>query len=807
MSEIFFLPKNRQKVVGPYDNNENYSIVYLLLGILFFLFNLIHLARNVGIPSRRRLFSDNYDVALSEWLDFHSLESLTKVYEVRRVPHVNDLKRLTSRNYERSLLINCDPLREYYNITKTKFNIGPFNTFSPFFIRFELLDWSGFFPKLRLKTIIYHDPYPYQAAERRRKGYKRASMIGFTPSKLGVKRSHVLVLYMKYVQYYINSMRIVFREFVSEYHKHIILVSYMVILSLLFLITLFLLLVYDPFYIGYNNLWVFNIGQFNIFFGYDGLTLLFWHFSLLIPLLCLANLADSVLFGYTDQYSFIFFISIGLVLTFSTLDLILFFIFFELLVLPFFYKMLRSSPRSRRYIAVFYLFFFTAISSLFFLFGLIIYFNFFGSSSILFSLFEIVLFDDRYSSLFGWFFIFSFLMKMPCFPFHTWLLEAHVEATTEGSVLLASLILKLSGYGFYRFVYGPYSALLVENSVLFSTLAFLGVCYCSLAAIRQTDIKRVLAYSSIVHMNMAFLSFFGMNDFVVLGGLLTMAGHTLVSALLFFVAGAIAIRGRVKNKSYYRGLLTRSPFLVYVTFVGFAGNMSFPGTCNFVGELYSFIGLALSGQYLLLFGLCIASFFCTFYSIYTFVTICYGNDGMSRFIDLCTREKIIFSFLTIYILFLGLFPKNLVNLFYNNMAFLCDISNQWLYLFPKLDAFSVLFSPVSVYFLQIDNWVIIAILLIVLSFGSNSFFGIISPFSRTFYVFFFFITLFLSPFSSFFSGGFSFLYVLLAFVWLVINYNYVHGYYSKYEDMYAALIVQFFTFSCMESAVSSLVVC
>jgi len=177
------------------------------------------------------------------------------------------------------------------------------------------------------------------------------------------------------------------------------------------------------------------------------------------------------------------------------------------------------------------------------------------------------------------------------FPFHIWLPEAHVEAPTAGSMLLASLLLKLGGYGFLRFSL----SMLAEASAYFSpvvyTCGILGVIYGSLSTLCQTDLKRVIAYSSVAHMNLVVLGLFSNSQQGIEGAIYLMVAHGVVSTALFFCVGVIYERHHTRILSYYGGLVTRMPLYSTALFLFSLANMSFPGTSNFVGEILLFSGL------------------------------------------------------------------------------------------------------------------------------------------------------------------------------------------------------------------------
>jgi NADH-quinone oxidoreductase subunit M len=177
------------------------------------------------------------------------------------------------------------------------------------------------------------------------------------------------------------------------------------------------------------------------------------------------------------------------------------------------------------------------------------------------------------------------------FPFHLWLPEAHVEAPTIGSVILASLLLKLGGYGFLRF-----SLSMLPNASyyfidLVTALCLISIIYASLTTIRQIDLKKIIAYSSIAHMNLLVLGLFSFNQQGLEGAIYLMVAHGVVSSALFFCVGVLYDRFHTRIIRYYSGLVQTMPFFTICLFIFTLANMSFPGTSNFIGELLVLIGI------------------------------------------------------------------------------------------------------------------------------------------------------------------------------------------------------------------------
>jgi NADH-quinone oxidoreductase subunit M len=250
----------------------------------------------------------------------------------------------------------------------------------------------------------------------------------------------------------------------------------------------------------------------------------------------------------------------------------------------------------------------------------------------------------------------AFAVKMPLFPFHIWLPEAHVEAPTVGSMLLASLLLKLGGYGFLRFS----ATFLAEATLTFlpavGALALAGVIYGSLSTLRQIDLKRIIAYSSVSHMNLTVLGIFSFAQEGLDGAIYIMVAHGFVSAALFFCVGVLYDRAHSRLLRYYGGLVQVMPLFVTSFFVFSLANMSFPGTPNFLGELLIFMGIFKLSTAVLFFataGIVLAAAF----SVFLFNRVSFGTLKMkyaSEFTDVNRREMAVIVVLAVPTLLLGL---------------------------------------------------------------------------------------------------------------------------------------------------------
>jgi proton-translocating NADH-quinone oxidoreductase chain M len=422
------------------------------------------------------------------------------------------------------------------------------------------------------------------------------------------------------------------------------------------IIGLFACLTFDKSSAGFQFLYSLGaLPQYNLSFtlGVDGISLVFIILTLFTFPICFLA-AWNVTKQQKQFFNYLLAMELLLVVTFSTLDLFYFYVFFESLLIPMFILIGVWGARERKIKAAYYFFLYTLFGSLIMLFG-VLYLYFIVGCTNYFVLLNCVLGADQQKVIWLCFFL-AFAVKMPLFPFHIWLPEAHVEAPTVGSMLLASLLLKLGGYGFLRFSLG----MLHEGSAFFaplvSMMAVLGVVYGSLSTIRQIDLKRIIAYSSVAHMNLVMLGLFSYNQQGIEGSTYLMVGHGVVSSALFFCVGVLYDRYHSRLLRYYGGLVTVMPLFAVALFMFTLANMSFPGTSNFLGELLLFLGIFAKNSTVLIFatsGIVLSAVYSTWlYNRIVFGTL--KTRYIGRFTDLTRREAAILVVLTFAMLILGL---------------------------------------------------------------------------------------------------------------------------------------------------------
>ena len=346
---------------------------------------------------------------------------------------------------------------------------------------------------------------------------------------------------------------------------------------------------------------------------------------------------------------------------FMQLNILFFFIFFEAVLLPMVVIIGVFGGSSRKVAAAYRFFFYTLFGSLITLSGIIIIYTQYGSLNLIF-LKKFKLAEDLQKLLWILFF-FGFAVKIPMVLFHSWLPEAHTEAPTAGSVILAAIMLKLGGFGFYRISLLIFPAGSVYWAPMVYLLSGLAVVYISLIAIVQVDLKRMIAYSSIAHMGFVTAGLFSFNHLSLAGALFVMISHGLVSSALFFSVGVLYDRYKTRSIFYYRGLVTTMPmFSTFLLFFMLA-NSALPGTSAFVGEFLVITGIVFKNKF---FGflLCLNTLLVVVYSLWVFNRICFGKietNYILEFSDLTFREFFILGSLFAAILFFGLFPNSILS--------------------------------------------------------------------------------------------------------------------------------------------------
>lgn len=399
----------------------------------------------------------------------------------------------------------------------------------------------------------------------------------------------------------------------------------------------------------------------NFILGIDGIGLLFVVLTTLIFPICILSCWTNIKKNFKEYMILLLIMESLLLIVFTVLDLLLFYVFFESILIPMFLIVGIWGSRRRKIRAAYLLFFYTLLGSVLMLVGIMSIYSQTGTTDYQ----TLLLFDfneNRQKILWLAFFL-SFASKIPMIPLHVWLPEAHVEAPTVGSVILAGILLKMGSYGFIRFSLPlfPYASLYFTPLVYM--IATISIIYTSLTAIRQTDLKRIIAYASIAHMNLIMLGLFSLNIQGIEGSLVQMISHGVVSSALFLCVGVIYDRHGSRLLKYYSGLVTVMPLFITIFLLFIFANAALPGTCNFVGELLLFTGIFQDNVLITIFA-ALGIILSGAYSLWLFNRVSYGNlkvQHIKNFNDISRREFFMLLPLIFLTVFLGIYPEVLLN--------------------------------------------------------------------------------------------------------------------------------------------------
>lgn len=395
----------------------------------------------------------------------------------------------------------------------------------------------------------------------------------------------------------------------------------------------------------------------NFTLGIDGISIFFLFLTTLLIPLCILTSWNSVSDNLKEFLIAFLVLDFFLIGAFCVLDLLLFYIFFESVLIPMFLIVGIWGSRERKILAAYYFFLYTLLGSVLMLLSILYVYYQVGTTD-----YEVLL-TFSFSPLeqkFLWFtFFLAFAGKVPMIPLHLWLPEAHVEAPTAGSVILAGILLKLGTYGFIRFSLPLFPKASFFFTPLVYSIAVTGIVYTSFTAIRQTDFKRIIAYTSIAHMNLVILGIFSFNNVGIEGAILQSLSHGFVASALFLVIGVVYDRYRTRIVQYYGGLASVMPIYIFIFLFFTMANISFPGTSSFVGEFLLLAGsfkVNSSITFLGATGVIIGGA----YSLWLFNRIAYGNiktQYTTKFLDITPREFVVFLPLILGTLVVGIYPN------------------------------------------------------------------------------------------------------------------------------------------------------
>jgi NADH-quinone oxidoreductase subunit M len=389
--------------------------------------------------------------------------------------------------------------------------------------------------------------------------------------------------------------------------------------------------------------------------GVDGISMLFVILTTFLMPLCILASWDAIekrVKAYMIAFLILETLMIGV---FCALDIVLFYVFFEAGLIPMFI-IIGVWGGKRRVYASFKFFLYTLAGSVLMLLAVMAMFFQSGTTDI-----PTLLTHHFPANMQTWLwlaFFASFAVKMPMWPVHTWLPDAHVEAPTAGSVILAGILLKMGGYGFLRFSLPMFPEASAMFAPLVFTLSVVAIIYTSLVALMQEDMKKLIAYSSVAHMGFVTMGIFAMNQEGVQGAIFQMLSHGLVSGALFLCVGVIYDRMHTREIDAYGGLVNNMPKYATVFMIFTMANVGLPGTSGFIGEFLTMLGVFRVNTWVAFFA-ATGVILSAAYALWLYRRVIFGaltKDSLKNLLDLSPREKAIVYPLVVLVIFFGVYP-------------------------------------------------------------------------------------------------------------------------------------------------------
>ena len=389
--------------------------------------------------------------------------------------------------------------------------------------------------------------------------------------------------------------------------------------------------------------------------GVDGISMFFVLLSTLLTPLCIVSAWEAVQKRVREYMIAFLVLETFMIGMFCALDIVTFYIFFEGVLIPMF-LIIGVWGGQRRVYAAFKFFLYTLAGSVLMLLA-ILYLYFQSGSSAIPALMELQIPPNIQIWLWLAFFA-SFAVKVPMWPVHTWLPDAHVEAPTAGSVILAGVLLKMGAYGFLRFSIPILPDATAYFTPMMMVLSVVAIIYTSLVALAQEEMKKLIAYSSVAHMGFVTIGIFSMNQQGVQGAVLQMVSHGIVSGALFLCVGVIYDRMHTRLIDRYGGLVERMPKYALIFMLFTMANVGLPGTSGFIGEILTMVGIYEVSTWTALFAAS-GVIFSAVYALTLYRNVMFGeitNPAMKAITDVDKRELLIFAPLIIGTLWLGFQP-------------------------------------------------------------------------------------------------------------------------------------------------------
>ncbi len=406
--------------------------------------------------------------------------------------------------------------------------------------------------------------------------------------------------------------------------------------------------------------WINNFIKFKL--GVDGISILFIVLTTFITPICIISCINSVKVRVKEFLIAILILETFMIGVFCSLDLVIFYLFFEAGLIPMF-LIIGVWGGPRRVYSAFKFFLFTLLGSVLMLVAIIVIYWLTGTTDIT-QIYEVKI-PKEYQNILWLAFFSSFAVKMPMWPVHTWLPDAHVEAPTAGSVILAAILLKMAGYGFLRFSIPMFPVASEYFTPLIYILSIIAIIYTSLVALMQDDMKKLIAYSSVAHMGYVTLGIFTLTKQGIEGSIYQMISHGLISAALFLCVGVVYDRLHSRMISTYGGLVNYVPKYSFLFLIFALAALGLPGTSGFLGEFLVLTG-TLQKSYL-------AAMLATFgvvlgaaYMLWLTKRVIFGvanNSGVKKINDVNKSEIVMLVTLAFLILFFGFYPLPIMETF------------------------------------------------------------------------------------------------------------------------------------------------
>ncbi len=404
--------------------------------------------------------------------------------------------------------------------------------------------------------------------------------------------------------------------------------------------------------------WISGFIKFKL--GIDGISLVLILLTTFIIPICILSCINSIKVRTKEFLISVLVLETFMIGVFCSLDLVIFYLFFEAGLIPMF-LIIGVWGGTRRVYSAFKFFLYTLIGSVLMLVAIITIYWITGTTDLV-EIFEIGI-PQKYQIYLWLAFFSSFAVKLPMWPVHTWLPDAHVEAPTAGSVILAAILLKMAGYGFIRFSIGMFPLASEYFTPLVYTLSLIAIIYTSLVALMQEDMKKLIAYSSVAHMGYVTLGIFTLNKQGIEGSLFQMISHGLISAALFLSIGVLYDRAHTRLIGFYGGVINMLPkfSLIFIIFV--LGALGLPGTSGFVGEFLVLLG-AFKENFLVALIATIGVVLAATYMLWLAKRVIFGeikNEEMKKLQDLKPIELVILMPLVLATLIFGFYPEPILD--------------------------------------------------------------------------------------------------------------------------------------------------